>query len=118
MAKIMIVEDEERYMAQIAGIVERAGHEPICFDGHRQALDAYDAERPHMVIADYSGPSACQALMAEIRWKDGDIPVYVQSHGTPSEYMLKEDRVTGFIPKRKLDERLPAILAEHFGGSE
>ncbi len=123
MAKIMIVEDEEQYMAQIAGIVTGSGHEPLPFSGYKQALEAYGTERPDMVITDYTGdysgfPLGGITVAAEIRRRGDTIPIYVQSRAPVPLHELNYCKATGFIPKSELGTRLPAVLAEHFGGSE
>lgn len=119
MAKIMVVEDEEKYMARIARIVGEKGHVLSQFRTPRKALAAYDEERPDMVITDYTGfPLDGVGLTRGIRDRGDEIPVYIQSQTRPEEKEFQYSGATGFMPKEDIEEQLPVILQTHFGDAQ
>ncbi|MBI2172678.1 MAG: response regulator [Candidatus Aenigmarchaeota archaeon] len=119
MAKIMVVEDEERYMAQIAEIAERAGHSVVkCYYGG-SAADVYDREVPDMVVTDFScGITTGVDVTRQIRERGSEVPVYIQSMRSIPGGLVARSGANGFILKGNLDAELPPVIRKHFGGRE
>lgn len=82
MARILIADDEPEVRDLFRAVLERAGHQVFEAEDGAEALTAFRAKRPDMVLIDIIMPNKEGVeTIAELRRMDGDVPILAISGG-------------------------------------
>ncbi|WP_019148884.1 response regulator transcription factor [Timonella senegalensis] len=119
MTRILVVEDEESYREPLTYQLTREGFDVVAVENGLEALDAYDAEQPDLVLLDLmlpglSGTEVCREL--RIR---GDVPVIMLTakDGEIDKVVGLELGADDYVTKpysfRELLARMRAVLRRH-----
>lgn len=121
MTRILVVEDEESYREPLTYQLEREGYDVVAVASGTEALDAYDAQQPDLVLLDLmlpglSGTEVCRELRVRgnvpvimLTAKDGEIDKVVGLELGADDYVTKP------YSFRELLARMRAVLRRHQG---
>jgi DNA-binding NarL/FixJ family response regulator len=113
--KVFIVDDHPIVREGLAQMINREPDLAVCGDAQemREALQAIDIQKPHILIVDISlnGPDGLD-LLKNIRSKDPSLPVLVLSMHDESIYAERALRAgaNGYIMKQEATERVLVAL--------
>lgn len=123
MTRILVVEDEESYREPLTYQLEREGFDVVAVATGTEALDAYDALQPDLVLLDLmlpglSGTEVCRELRVRgnvpvimLTAKDGEIDKVVGLELGADDYVTKP------YSFRELLARMRAVLRRNHGGA-
>jgi len=117
--RILVVEDEESYREPLTYQLTREGYDVVAVADGNEALDAYDAEQPDLVLLDLmlpglSGTEVCRELRVR-----GDVPVIMLTakDGEIDKVVGLELGADDYVTKpysfRELLARMRAVLRRH-----
>jgi DNA-binding response OmpR family regulator len=119
--KILIVDDEPKIVEVVGSYLQRAGFTPVAAATGTQALQAFDRERPSLVILDLmlpdlSGEEVCRRLRARSR-----VPIIMLTARVEDADAVRglglgaDDYVTKPFSPRQLMARVEAVLRRTAG---
>lgn len=114
MAKILIIDDSDLILQMLEMVCQQAGHDTRTASSVDQAREAFEDERPDVVVTDLNLPGVPDSV-AEIRsW--GDVPVVIVSGRPQAELddIATRAGAAGAVSKDAglagMSQTLPALL--------
>ena len=99
--KILIAEDEELVRGIITLLLERHGFSVVAAKDGREALRAYQREKPDLLLSDVNMPNMDGfELLNKIREKDKCLPaIFVSGRWKEDGRTFRQDPYVDFLPK-------------------
>ena len=113
---ILVVDDEPKIVDVVQSYLEKSGYRVIAASTGRQALEAYEARRPHLLILDWMLPDIPGEEVCRRIRETSDVPVILLTARAGEENILEgftfgaDDYVTKPFSPRQLVARVEAVL--------
>ncbi|MBU1852384.1 MAG: response regulator [Candidatus Omnitrophica bacterium] len=83
MSKVLLVEDEQRFIKYIQQYLERLGNDVTIAETGEAAINLFSEQNPEIVILDLGLPDIDgEVVLAKIREISGDVPIVVLTGNT------------------------------------